>query len=189
METSCPPLHWLLWHVHLTPNYSSCKEIQKFHCMITLSVNSAKLPRKRRAIWENLGKKEMIRILQFLIEKMQTTGYISVISHLGFLPGYYFIIRIRQQHGWNQVPVSCSLNFHFFHVKLRGLEEDDGRSCVNTDYNQVWQVMLTYGNKTIKLPFPMKGTETLIWRNAPFASAWSLMIYDRVFIWNRKLPL
>ena len=24
--------------------------------------------------------------------------------------------------------------------------------------------MLTYGNKIIKLPFPMKGTETLIWR-------------------------
>ena len=66
--------------------------------MITLLVNSAKLPR-RRAIWENLDKKEMIRILKFLIGKIQTTGYIGVLSHLGYFPDYYFTIRILQQHG------------------------------------------------------------------------------------------
>ena len=44
--------------------------------MITLLVNSVRLPSRRRAVWGNLGKKNMIRNLRFLMKKIQTPVYI-----------------------------------------------------------------------------------------------------------------
>lgn len=50
--------------------------------MRTLRVNSAELPRRRRAFGENLGKKNMLRILKFLMKKIQTP--VSIRHHFLF---------------------------------------------------------------------------------------------------------
>lgn len=62
-----------------------------------------------------------------------------------------------------QVTVSALLNFYFAHVKWHSLDEYGVSGYViNTDYNEFRQVMLTYGNEILELPFETKGSEALI---------------------------